>query len=412
MASPGEYPLWIEMRAAELGMPRAPLERAVKDIIAAKEKARREQKADDARQQREQTRKKEKEFKRVAELPERDREARLEGLAESLGEDPVAMREEFAAAAGPPATEVIEPWPEAVETAALLEELIAQLQRFVVFKYDTDPAAAALWIAFAWVHDIAIHSPILAVMAPDINCGKSTMLGALKYLTPRPFAGVELTGPSLSIATARPCSSTKPATCFIASAIFRTSSTQADLRHHDPARRTGRRPRLRSVQPESDCLQRYDAALRHGEPMHCHHAMASCPARRPSCSRTPTPEFRVAAQAGALERRPCDGACRSESGVASDFDNRAAANWRLLFAIADHAGGDGPAGGTPPYRAPSEPSAAGRLLEAMRGLRNQGGNKESIATAAVVGRSPPTFDSEWCECAAGARLPNGRLPRC
>ena len=113
-------------------------------------------------------------------------------ILQSVGRRSCRGTRGIAATTRPRAAEIIEPWPDPVETAALLEELIKQLQRFVVFKYDTDPAAAALWIAFAWIHDaVAIHSPILAVMAPDINCGKSTMLGALKYLTPRPYAGVD-----------------------------------------------------------------------------------------------------------------------------------------------------------------------------------------------------------------------------
>ena len=82
-----------------------------------------------------------------------------------------------------------------------------------------------------------------------------------------------------------------------------------------------------------------------------------------------------------------------------DFDNRLAANWRLLFAIADAAGGDWPerARKAAISREPPEPSAAGRLLEALRELRNQGGNKESITSAAVVAALTADKDSEWCD---------------
>ena len=241
--APGEWPLWIERSAAQLDMPRATLEASVKALIAEQEKARRERKADDERHHRAQTKRKEREFKLVAALPERERGPRLASLAEDLGEDHAAVREGFARTTRPP-PEIIVPWPEPVETAALLEGLIAQLQRFIVFKYDTDPAAAALWIAFAWVHDIAIHSPILAVMAPDINCGKSTMLGALKYLTPRPFAGVELTGPSLFRRVDRDHPtlpyrrSRRPVSPQARSSEHR--QRKLDSRHPDSSRRTGR----------------------------------------------------------------------------------------------------------------------------------------------------------------------------
>ena len=98
------------------------------------------------RQRREQARKKQQEFKVLAELPEREQEARLEGLAKRLDEDPAAVREEFALSTSSPDPESVELWPEAVETAALLAELIQQLRRFIVFRHDTDATAVALWI--------------------------------------------------------------------------------------------------------------------------------------------------------------------------------------------------------------------------------------------------------------------------
>ena len=134
----------------------------------------------------------------LAELPERDQEARLDALAKRLDEDPAAVREEFAlSTSSPPDPESVELWPEAVETAALLAELIKQLRRFIVFRHDTDATAVALWIMFAWIHAVATHSPNLVVTSPEPDCGKSTLLGVLARLTPRPVSGVELTGPAL-----------------------------------------------------------------------------------------------------------------------------------------------------------------------------------------------------------------------
>ena len=84
-----------------------------------------------------------------------------------------------------------------------------------------------------------------------------------------------------------------------------------------------------------------------------------------------------------------------------DFNNRKAANWKLLFAIADHAGGDWPAQARQAAiqlsHKPSEVSAGRALLEALRELRAQGGNKESITSAAIVQALTADLDSEWCE---------------
>ena len=206
--SPGEWVLWIDASAARLDVPRAPLEALVKALVAEKEKARRERKADEERARRDAekaaTRKRqerakstEREFRVLAKLPEREQEARLDGLAKRLGEDPTGLREEFALATSPSAPESVELWPEAVETAALLEELTKQLRRFVVFRHDSDAVAVALWIMFAWIHDVAVHSPNLAITSPEPFSGKSTLLGVLARVTPRPFTAVELTGPSL-----------------------------------------------------------------------------------------------------------------------------------------------------------------------------------------------------------------------
>ena len=43
----------------------------------------------------------------------------------------------------------------------------------------------ALWVIFAWMHDAAVHSPILLVSSPEPECGKTTLLGLVQLLTPR-----------------------------------------------------------------------------------------------------------------------------------------------------------------------------------------------------------------------------------
>jgi hypothetical protein len=406
--APGEYPLWIEMRAAELGMPRAPLEKAVKDIIAAKEKARREQKADDERQQRKQAKTKEREFKLVAELPEREREARLDGLAERLGEDTATLRESFTATTRPPVAESLVPWPEAVETAALLSALVEQLKRFVVFRHDTDPIAVALWIMFAWAHDVATHSPTLAATSPDEpDCGKSTLLGVLARLTPRPFSGVELTGPSFY----RRVDQDRP-TMIVDEAddLFQRKS---DLRHAFNAgwSRGTKIPRVvQGVVREFDVFCPKIVALKG---MNMPDTTASRSIVIDLWAKLPSEKVEAFLYADAPEfleiRRKltrwiadCATALAEANPVQPvDFNNRKSANWKLLFAISDHAGGDWPEQARQAAiqlsRKPSEVSAGRALLEALRRLRAQGGNKESIASAAIVQALTADLDGEWCD---------------
>ena len=78
-----------------------------------------------------------------------------------------------------------------------MNEVQAQLARFVVIHDEAMAVAAVLWIAFAWVHEIAVHSPLLKFTGADADIGKTTACGVLKFLTPRAYAGAELTGPVL-----------------------------------------------------------------------------------------------------------------------------------------------------------------------------------------------------------------------
>ena len=49
----------------------------------------------------------------------------------------------------------------------------------------------------AWAHEGATHSPILAAISVEPDSGKSTLLGVLRFLVPKPFVSVEPTGPSV-----------------------------------------------------------------------------------------------------------------------------------------------------------------------------------------------------------------------
>ena len=131
------------------------------------------------------------ELQAVAALPEAEQEARIQVVARRLDEDPAELIEELAATSTP-SREGVEPWPDTVETAVILSELVKQAQRFIVISDDA-AIATALWAMFAWVHGVATHSPILAITSADIDSGKSTLLHVLKQLIPRPRLTSDLT---------------------------------------------------------------------------------------------------------------------------------------------------------------------------------------------------------------------------
>jgi len=138
-------------------------------------------------------------FASIIDLPSVMHEGRLAELAKRLGEDAEVLNAEFAVFADSTDRrrgDAIEPWPEPVSIAALLADVVVQFRRYIVVR-DEEAVAVALWIMFAWVHDIATHSPILTFRAPLRNTGKTASCGVVMCLTPRAYAGGELTGPSL-----------------------------------------------------------------------------------------------------------------------------------------------------------------------------------------------------------------------
>jgi flagellar biosynthesis GTPase FlhF len=157
----------------------------------AKERADKEAAKEAERKQRE----REKAFEELAKLPRAEREPQLLELAKRRGEDVAALRDEFAEYA---AIEEEKPWPEPVDTLALLTEIMTQLQRYVIVHNKDGAIAVVLWIVFAWLHrDIAVHSPLLVFDSAEGDTGKTTLCGFIKFTTPRAYTGAELTGPNL-----------------------------------------------------------------------------------------------------------------------------------------------------------------------------------------------------------------------
>ena len=90
----------------------------------------------------------------------------------------------------------VELWPDPVETQKLLQTISAKIGKYIVLRPEA-VIATALWTMTAWAHEGATHSPILAAISVEPDSGKSTLLGVLRFLVPKPFVSVEPTGPSV-----------------------------------------------------------------------------------------------------------------------------------------------------------------------------------------------------------------------
>lgn len=227
-----EWRFQLDRRAEQLGISSADLRAAILEIVKAKEskanavlaeERRQEQRAEKQRTatEREQKRKREREqksiekeaerkakekskaFAVIIKLPRDLHEAKLAALAKQLDEDITALREEFSdfagiESSGTPVSEWhVEPWDEPVATAVLLQELIDKVAKHVVAR-PHEILAIALWAPMAWVHDVAAtHSAYLVATSAEPDSGKTTLLGVIGYLVPKPFTAVKSTGPSI-----------------------------------------------------------------------------------------------------------------------------------------------------------------------------------------------------------------------
>ena len=100
-----------------------------------------------------------------------------------------------------------EPWPEPVDGAALLDELLALFDRYAMMP-DGGAVAASLWSLYTWVFESFAVSPYLMITAPEREAGKSRVTELLSWIVHRAkpvsdasaasiFRGIERDGPTL-----------------------------------------------------------------------------------------------------------------------------------------------------------------------------------------------------------------------
>jgi hypothetical protein len=103
----------------------------------------------------------------------------------------------------------IEPWPSPVNGVELLDEISEAIGRYVVMSSESK-GMLALWTTHTHCFDRFSHSPRLAIVSPEKNCGKTTTIDVLSRLVARPlptanitaaavFRIVELIGPTLLV---------------------------------------------------------------------------------------------------------------------------------------------------------------------------------------------------------------------
>jgi Protein of unknown function (DUF3631) len=221
---PGAWTIWFKERAEQLGVEPEVFAGLIKAQIADREKKESkalaearlgEQRAKRLRlserdRQREQQRiedvakKKSKDkaegFADIIALPSDQQPIKLAELRKKLDEDVASLTAEFTEYCSTEAPSTsgamsasewdIEPWAEPVATAAVLEELIARINRHIKTRQPHQALVIALWVMMAWAHEAAAdYSVYLVVTSPETGHGKTTLLvKVIGRLVPKPYA--------------------------------------------------------------------------------------------------------------------------------------------------------------------------------------------------------------------------------
>jgi hypothetical protein len=314
-----------------------------------------------------------------------------------------------------------EPWPESVDGADLLDAVSEFFARHLIL-----PAGAAdllgAWTIHTHCHESARHTPRLAITSPEKQCGKTTVLDLLALVVSKPLATANVT----------------------AAAVFRTVEAFAPTLLVDEADTfLGENEGLRGVLNAGH--KRGGQVLRcvgdDAEPRtfaaFAPAAIASIGAlpgtiadrsiavvmRRATRMERPQPIRRATEAEGAELARKAARFAADHAAVLQDLEpalpdgmtNRVADNWRILFAIAEVAGGAWPS----------------RLARAAEALANADDGREGpgvgllrdvrtvfettgvarLPTAEIVGHLVAMEDRPWPEIKDGKALSTTRFTR-
>lgn len=86
----------------------------------------------------------------------------------------------------------IAPWDDPVDGAALLDEIVSEIRRYVMLP-EASAIAVALWVIHTYCYDDFEHSPRLVITSPEKQCGKTTLLDVLEALVARPLGTSNIT---------------------------------------------------------------------------------------------------------------------------------------------------------------------------------------------------------------------------
>lgn len=315
-----------------------------------------------------------------------------------------------------------EPWPEPVDGAELLGELVRTYARYLA-QPDGAATADALWTLHAHAHDVAVVSPLLAFSSAAKRCGKTTALTVLGALVPRPLPASNITAAALfrAVEAYRPTLLVDEADTFLRDreelrGILNSGHTRAGAQvirtvgdDHETRTFTTWSPKAIALigdLPDTLRDRAIEVRLRR---------------RRPDEAVERVRLDRL----GELEplRRRCarwaadnlDALREADPDVPGELHDRASDNWRPLLAIADVAGGEWPERARRAALRLSgaevdDGDAGVLLLSDLRDLFAARG-ADRLASAEIVGALTEMEDRPWPEWRRGQPLTTRQLAR-
>jgi hypothetical protein len=278
-------------------------------------------------------------------------------VATRLGEDINGLRAQFAelldAERERRGIGDVEPWPKAIDVNTLLNDIHKHRRRYIIIHDEHGAVATTLWTAQSWVHnEIATHSPPLLITSADDegNAAKTLLCKYLQYQTPRGKVVGELSGASFFHMIDR-----NHPTLIIDNAenLFRRRRDLIELLNNSWTRGVPVPRQVHGVTVEYDVFCPKVIGAIAGSNFLPPNSMGRSIhfGMLPKLPHEIVEEFQYADNDEFLEQRrklarfALDNAevlRTANPAVLEGFDNRLRDNWRLLFAIADLAGGSWP----------------------------------------------------------------------
>jgi Protein of unknown function (DUF3631) len=245
----------------------------------------------------------------------------------------------------------VEPCPDPVDGAALLDAIRQVFRRYIFLPQGAD-IALALWVLHAWTMDAGEISPFMVLVSPTKRCGKTSVLILLQYLTPRSELASNITPSALFryIEKVRPTLLIDEADSFVkdneelrgilnsghtktAAYVIRTVEVAGD---HKPRRfSTWAAKAIATIMKLADTLvdRAVTVPLQRKPPG----------ARVERLRRRDNDEFaKLRSQAARWAADNFEHLADPDPQMPAELNDRAADNWRPLLAIADLAGGEWP----------------------------------------------------------------------